>query len=94
MDVLKELMSKRKWEKRRLRANVAQPEDIVTCGTIKVVRIYTKALNKRAREPVPYDAIKEAAPEWWDDDTQITLNNDLMCKWQKDHSNKEHSWIL
>ena len=65
MDVLEELMSKRKWEKRCLRANVAQPEDIVTCGTVKVAKIYSNELNKKAKEPVLYDAIKEAAPEWW-----------------------------
>ena len=94
MDVLEELMSKRKWEKRCLRANVAQPEDIVTCGTVKAAKIYSNVLNKKSKEPVLYDAIKEAAPEWWDEDTQITLNKDLMCKRHKDHGNKEHSWIL
>ena len=41
-----------------------------------------------------YDAIKEVSPEWWDEETQITLNKDLMCKRHKGHGNKEHSWIL
>ncbi len=65
--------------------------DIVTCA-IEVAKIYSKVLNKRATEPVLYDAIK--APECWDEDTQITLNKDQMCKRHKDHGNKEHSWIL
>ena len=34
------------------------------------------------------------APEWWDDETQITLNKDLVCKRHRDHANKEHSWIM
>ena len=56
-------MSKRKWEKRCHRAKVAQPEDIVTRGTVKVAKIYSNVLNKKAKEPVLYDAIKEVAPE-------------------------------
>ena len=41
-----------------------------------------------------YDAIKEVAPERWGDETQITLNKDLVCKRRKNHGNKEHSYIL
>ena len=94
MDKLQDLMSKRKWEKRCLRANVAQPEDILVYGAIKVATIYSNVLNKRDKEPELYAAIKEVAPEWWGDDTQITLNKDLVCKRHRDHSNKEHSYIL
>ena len=36
MDVLEELMKKRKWIKCCLRANVAQPEDVKVYGTINV----------------------------------------------------------
>ena len=79
MDVLEDLMSKRKWKKQCLRANVAQPEDIVTYGTVKVAKIYSNVLNKREKEPELYDAIKDIAPEWWGEDTQITLNRDVMC---------------
>ena len=94
MDVLEDLMSKRKWKKQCLRANVAQPEDIVTYGTVKVAKIYSNVLNKREKEPELYDAIKDIAPEWWGEDTQITLNKDPRCKRHRDHGNKEHSWIL
>ena len=72
MDVSEDLMSKRKWKKQCLRANVAQPEDIVTYGTVKVAKIYSNVLNKREKEPELYDAIKDIAPEWWGEDTQIT----------------------
>ena len=80
MDKVLELMSKRKWQKHCLRANVAQPDDIVTYGTVKVAKIYSNVLNNRDKEPELYDAIKGVAPEWWGDDTQITLNKDLVCK--------------
>jgi hypothetical protein len=80
MDVLEELMSKRKWEKRCHRANVAQPEVIVTRGIVKVAKIYSNVLNKRAEETVLYDPIKEVAPEWWDEETQSTLTKESWHK--------------
>ncbi len=51
-------------------------------------------MNQRDKEPEPYDATKDVAPEWWGEDTQITFNNDLVCKSHRDHVNKEHPWIL
>ena len=94
MEKLLELMSKRKWVKHCLRLNVAQPEDIKMSGSIKAAKIYSNVLNKREKEPELYDAIKEVAPEWRGDETQITLNKDLVCKRHRDHGNKEHSYIL
>jgi hypothetical protein len=94
LDTLEELMAKRKWVKSCLRSNVAQPEDIKISGTVKVAKIYSNVLNNREKEPELYDAIKNVAPEWWDDETQITLNKDLVCKRHRDHANKEHSWIM
>ena len=94
MDVLEDLLSKRKWVKSFLRSNAAQPEDIKISGTVKVAKIYSNVLNNREKEPELYDAIKNVAPEWWDDETQITLNKDLVCKRHRDHANKEHSWIM
>ena len=94
MDKVEELLTKRKWVRRCLRANVAQPEDIITYGTVKLALIYSNVLNKREKEPELYDAIKEIAPEWWGEETQITLNKDLVCKRHRDSCNKEHSWIL
>ncbi len=56
--------------------------------------IYSNVLNERAKEPAHYDAIQQVASEWWDEETQITLNYDLMCKRHRDRGNKERSWIL
>ena len=53
MDIVEELLNKRKWAKRCLRANVAQPEDIVVYGKISVAVIYSNVLNKREREKEP-----------------------------------------
>ena len=94
MEKLLELMSKRKWVKHCLRLNVAQPEDIKMSRSIKAAKIYSNVLNKREKEPELYDVIKEVAPEWWGDETQITLNKDLVCKRRNDHGYKEHSCVL
>ena len=93
MDRVEELFTKRNWMRRCLRASVAQPEDIITYGTVKLALIYSNVLNKRDKEPELYHAIKEIAPEWWGEETQITLNKDLVCKRHRDSCNKEHSWI-
>jgi hypothetical protein len=74
MDRVLDLLSKRKWQKRCLRVNVAQPEDIEVIGSIKIAKICSNLLYKREKEPELYDAIKAIAPEWWGDETQITLN--------------------
>jgi len=93
MDELEELMSKRKWIKHSLRTNVAQPDDIHQSGKVKVAKIYSNLVRTREKDPMLYDAIKEIAPEWWGEETQIILNKDLTCKRHRD-GNKEHSWIL
>ena len=78
MEKLQELMAKCKWVKHCLRLNLAQPEDVRMTGSVKVAKIYSNVLNKREKEPELYDAIKEVTPEWWGEDTQITLNKDLV----------------
>ena len=94
MDKVEELLTKRKWARRCLRTNVLQPEDIITYGIVTLALIYSNVLNKREKELELHDAIKEIAPEWWGEETQITLNKDLVCKRHRDSCNKEHSWIL
>ena len=45
-------------------------------------------------EPELYDAIKDVAPEWWDEDTRILLHRNNTLKRHKDRNDNEHSWIL
>ena len=93
MERVEELMAKRRWVKHCLRTNCAAPEDIQQTGKIKIAKFYSNLLYKREKEPELYDAIKEIAPEWWDDDTRIILNKDLVAQRHKD-GNKEHSRLL
>ena len=93
MDILEDLMAKRKWVKRCLRTNCAAPEDIQLTSKVKVAKIYSNLLCKREKEPELYDAIKAVAPEWWGDETRMILNKDPVAQWHVD-GNKGHSWIL
>ena len=94
MDKLLDLVSKRKWQKHCLRLNIAQPKDIKTSGSIKAAKIYSSVLSNRETGPELYDAIKELAPVWRGDETQIAFDKGLVCKRHKDRGNKEHSYIL
>ena len=51
-------------------------------------------MKNKEKEPELWDAIKKTAPEWFGNETQLTLNKDLCCKRHRDRGNKEHSWIL
>ena len=73
-------MVKREWVKHCLRTNCAAPEDIQLTGKVKVAKIYSNLLYKREKEPALYDAIKAVAPEWWDDETRMILNKDLVAQ--------------
>ena len=91
MDKVEELLRSRKWSKDCLRDNIAQPEQIVTRGKVKIALVKSNVLRKDEHEL--REAIRFIAPEWWDEETQVTLNHNVQCKRHKD-SNKEHSWII
>ena len=93
MDREEALLGKRRWDNRCLRSNVAQPEFVVQVGTVKVAKIRSNVLNKE-KEPELYEAIKAIAPEWWGDETHITLNKNVTCKRHRDYRNEGSSWIL
>ena len=64
-------------------------------GELLLKRTWNKSrhsIAQREKEPELYDAIKEVAPEWWDDDNHITVDKDFARKRYKDHG--EHSDVL
>ena len=94
MDKVEELLRSRKWAKDCLRTNIAQPEQIISRGKEKKVKIALVKSNLLGKKEVELrEAIKYIAPEWWDEETQVILNHNVQCKRHKD-SNKEHSWII
>ena len=91
MEKLSELLANRKWQKRCLRTNIAAPEDIQVSGKVRVALVASNNVRKD-KEPELYEAIKEVAPEWWDD-AKITVNKDVVAQRHRD-GNAGHSWLL
>ena len=92
MELVQQLLRKRRWQNTCLRPNIAAPGDIEVKGKIKVARVRSNVV-RQDKEPVLYKAIKEIAPEWWGEETNITVNQDVVCQRHKD-GNSGHSWML
>ena len=92
MDRVEELLRKRKWCNTCLRANIAEADAIKQCGQLKVASLRSNVV-RADKEPELYEAIKSIAPEWWGDETRITVNQDVTCKRHRD-GNTGHSWML
>jgi hypothetical protein len=94
MDKVEDLLVKRKWKGTCLRLNIAQKDDIITSGksgNFKVEKVMSSLLPNKEKELK--EAIQYIAPEWWVDETQVILSNNVTCKRHKD-SNVGHSWII
>ena len=94
MDLVEQLMDTRRWEKRCLRYSIAKPEEVEWCKKTKVAHVESNVPRKGSRHDKALTAaIREIAPEWWDDSTRLCLNRNVQCQRHKD-GNKEHSYIL
>ena len=94
MDKVEELLRSRKWAKDCLRVNIAQPDQIITCGKegkMKIALVKSNLLRKDEHEL--REAIRFIAPERCDEETQVILNHNVQCERHKG-SNKEHPWII
>ena len=92
METVERLLRARKWRDTCLRPNIATPDDIQVRGMVKVAHVRSNVVRKE-KEPVLYEAIKEIAPEWWGDETRVTVNQDVVCQRHRD-GNTGHSWML
>lgn len=91
MDIVEFLMAHRRWTNRCLRTNIAAPDQIQQAGKLKLALMQSEVVGKR--EHLLIEAIKAIAPEWWGDDTQITINKNIVCQKHRD-GNNGHSYIL
>ena len=88
------MLNKRKWAKECLRANIAEPHQIVYRGVkknVKIAVLQSEVLHKKETEL--RGLIESIAPEWWGDDTKVLLNKNATCKRHRD-GNDGHSYIL
>ena len=93
MQQVEELLIARKWAPDCLRSNIAKEEDIIRRGPegkFKVAKLQSNLLGKK--KTVLRNAIREIAPEWFGDETQIILNKNVTCQRHVDR-NKGHSWV-
>ena len=86
MEIVEEMLMKRKWAKDCLRANLAQDDRIIKRGSVKIALVESNLLNQK-KEPALTEAIKVIAPEWFGDETQIILNRHVQCKKHVDKNN-------
>jgi hypothetical protein len=86
MEIVEEMLMKRKWAKDCLRANIAQDDRIIKRGSVKIALVESNLLNQK-KEPALTEAIKAIAPEWFGDETQIILNRNVQCKKHVDKNN-------
>lgn len=95
LEQIEEMLNKRKWAKDCLRANIAEPHQIVMRGVKKNVKIAVlQSEVLPARETELRALIKSIAPEWWgDEETKVLLNKNVTCKRHRD-GNDGHSYIL
>ena len=90
------LLDNRTWSKTCLRENIADPEDLVLSKNGKFRRVALMSNNvahKIAQDRLLRKALSEIAPEWWGEDTQITVNKNVECKPHMDKNNAEYSYI-
>ena len=86
MEIVEEMLEKRKWAKDCLRANIAPEDKIIKRGKVKIAMVESNLLNQ-IKEPLLTDAIKQIAPEWFGDETQVILNRNVTCKRHVDKNN-------
>ena len=91
LNEIEEMLNKRRWAKDCLRCNIAEPEQIIYRGKIKVALIQSQVLHEK--EAKLWNAIKDIVPEWWGDETQVLLNKNVTCRKHVD-GNKSYSYIL
>jgi hypothetical protein len=92
MDIVEFIMVRRKWRNTCLRTNIVSSDKIEMWKKTRLARVESNALGKSER--LLKEAIQLTAPEWWDDESKITLNRNVKCERHKDGGNRNHSYVL
>ena len=93
--VVEFLLRNRTWSKACLRETIAKPEDIVTGSTgFKRVALQSELVHSKCHQDrLLRQALSEIAPEWWGDQTHITVNRNVVCQPHVDGNNADYSYI-
>ena len=78
METIEKMLETRRWAKDCLRVNITEPDKIIQRGKVKIPLLQSEALPKK--EVALREAVRAIAPEWWDDETQVLIKNNVQCK--------------
>ena len=79
LEQIEQMLNKRRWARDCLRANIAEPHQLVYRGVKQMLRLLflqSEVLPKNEtelREP-----FKSIAAEWWGDETKVLLNKNPL----------------
>jgi hypothetical protein len=93
MDLVEELMATRRWRNVCLRSNIVPQEKIEMWKKVKLALVESNSPNKSLHDKRLVSAIRDIAPQWWDNETRICLNRNVQCKKHTD-GNTGFSYIL
>ena len=94
-EIVEFLLKKRAWSQTCLRTNLAKPEDVyISPKGFKRVHLKSNLVGYTTHQDrLLRAALELIAPEWWGNDTQITINNQIVCPPHVDKNNAEYSYI-
>ena len=89
------LLRNRTWSKTCLRLNIAKPEEVVTGSTgFQRVLLQSELVRQTTKQDqLLRQALSEMAPEWWDDETHVTVNKNVVCQPHADGNDTDYSYI-
>lgn len=88
MDLVLQLLERRRWDRYCRRTNIARPEDIVD-GTFRKARLQSNTPRKDEHELLA--AIRAIAPEWLG---SLVVNRNVTCARHTDRYNDGESYFL
>ena len=89
------LLRNRTWSKTCLRLNIAKPAEVATGSTgFQRVLLQSELVHQTTKQDqLLRQAISGIAPEWWEDETCITVNKNVVCQPHVDGNNTDYSYI-
>ena len=94
-EIVEFLLNNRTWSPTCLRTNIAKPEDFYVGPTgFKRVHLLSNLVGHTTHQDrLLRSALELIAPEWWGEETHITINKNVVCCPHVDKNNAEYSYI-
>jgi len=95
LELARFLLENRTWAQSCRRVNIVKPEEVMVSATgFRWARVASNVVhNTKTQDLLLRKALSAVAPVWWGDETQITVNRNVVCKPHVDKNNSEYSYI-